>query len=42
VGEVEVDRCDKCSVCYGQWLDGGELEALSGESFISKIRSLFR
>ena len=33
---------DTCSVCYGQWLDGGELEALSSQGFISKIRSLFR
>ncbi len=33
---------DTCSVCYGQWLDGGELEELSDQGFISKIRSLFK
>jgi Zn-finger nucleic acid-binding protein len=33
---------DTCSVCYGQWLDGGELEELSGQGFISKIKSLFK
>ncbi len=33
---------DTCSVCYGQWLDAGELEGLSGQGFISKIKSLFK
>ena len=32
---------DTCSVCYGQWLDGGEIEELSSQGFISKIKSLF-
>ena len=33
---------DICSVCYGQWLDGGELEKISEHGFISKIKSLFK
>ena len=33
---------DTCSVCYGQWLDGGELEKLTGHGLIAKIRSLFK
>jgi Zn-finger nucleic acid-binding protein len=33
---------DTCSVCYGQWLDGGELEELSDHNIISTITSLFR
>lgn len=33
---------DTCSICYGQWLDGGELEGLSDDGFISKIKSLFK
>jgi len=32
---------DTCSVCYGQWLDGGELEELTNTSFINKIKSIF-
>lgn len=32
---------DTCSVCYGQWLDGGEIERLSGQGIMAKIRSLF-
>jgi len=37
--EVHIDTC---SVCYGQWLDGGEFEKLTKNSFLSKIRSLFK
>ena len=37
--EVHIDTC---SVCYGQWLDGGELEELTDQGFISKIHSLFK
>ena len=33
---------DTCSVCYGQWLDGGELEEITNQGFISRIRSLFK
>jgi len=33
---------DTCSVCYGQWLDGGELEGLSDQGFIAKVKSLFK
>jgi Zn-finger nucleic acid-binding protein len=33
---------DTCSVCYGQWLDGGELEELSDHNIISTITSLFK
>lgn len=33
---------DTCSVCYGQWLDGGELEALAGQGIVSKIKGLFK
>ncbi len=31
---------DTCSVCYGQWLDGGELEELTGQGLVSKIKNL--
>jgi len=37
--EVHIDTC---SVCYGQWLDGGELEALTDQGFIAKIKGLFQ
>lgn len=33
---------DTCSVCYGQWLDGGELETLTNSGFINKIKSIFK
>ena len=32
---------DTCPVCYGQWLDGGEIDELTKESFIDKIKSMF-
>ncbi len=32
---------DTCSVCYGQWLDGGELEELDDQGVLDKIKSLF-
>ncbi len=32
---------DTCSVCYGQWLDGGEIEQLNETGLIDKIKSLF-
>ena len=33
---------DSCSVCYGQWLDGGELEEIADQGFIAKIRGLVK
>ncbi|MEJ2201722.1 MAG: zf-TFIIB domain-containing protein [Desulfuromonadaceae bacterium] len=33
---------DTCSVCYGQWLDGGEIEELTSQGFISKIKGLLK
>ncbi len=33
---------DTCAVCYGQWLDGGELEELTNTGFINKIKSIFK
>jgi len=32
---------DTCSVCYGQWLDGGELEKLKNadKSFFEKLKA---
>ena len=32
---------DTCSVCYGQWLDGGEIETLKGEGISGKLKGLF-
>ena len=32
---------DTCSVCYGQWLDGGELGKLTNTGLINKIKNLF-
>ncbi len=37
--EVHIDTC---SVCYGQWLDGGELEELTEQRLIAKIKNLFK
>jgi len=33
---------DTCSVCYGQWLDAGEIEHLKDQGIIDKIKSIFR
>lgn len=32
---------DTCSVCYGQWLDGGEIEKLKEKGIASKIKGVF-
>lgn len=32
---------DGCKVCYGRWLDGGELSRLKGSGFLAKLKSLF-
>lgn len=32
---------DTCLVCYGQWLDGGELEGLKEEGILQKILNIF-
>lgn len=39
----ETVHIDTCSVCYGQWLDGGELEKLKSadKSFFDKLRRIF-
>ncbi len=33
---------DYCESCSGIWLDGGELEAIQKESWVSAIANLFR
>ena len=33
---------DTCSVCYGQWLDGGELEELTEQGLVGRLRRLFK
>jgi Zn-finger nucleic acid-binding protein len=33
---------DSCPVCYGNWLDGGELQRLMEHGASSGIRGLFR
>ena len=33
-------KIDTCSVCYGQWLDGGELKELTDDSILSKLKNL--
>ena len=33
---------DSCSVCYGQWIDGGELEEIADQGFIAKIGGLLK
>ena len=40
--KTEGVHIDTCALCYGQWLDGGELEAFTKEKFIDRLRSLFR
>lgn len=37
--EVHIDTC---SVCYGQWLDGGELEGFTDQGLPAFIKSLFK
>ena len=32
---------DTCSICGGQWLDGGELDVLRREGFTGSLRRLF-
>ncbi len=33
---------DVCSVCYGQWLDGGELERLRSKGLFDSASSFFK
>jgi Zn-finger nucleic acid-binding protein len=33
---------DTCPVCYGQWLDGGELEALKSKGMFGSVSGFFR
>jgi len=33
---------DTCSVCYGQWLDGGEIEHLKDQGILDRIRGIFK
>ncbi len=33
---------DTCTVCYGHWLDGGELEALREKGLLESMIDLFR
>ncbi len=33
---------DTCSVCYGQWLDGGELEKLKKKGMFETLSGLFK
>jgi len=33
---------DTCSVCYGQWLDGGEIAELTDQGMISLMLTLFK
>jgi len=33
---------DTCTICYGQWLDGGELEKLQEKSFFDIICNTFK
>ena len=44
VKDVEHDiHIDTCAVCYGQWLDGGELEVLRGDrSLVDSVLDIFR
>lgn len=37
--EVHVDTC---SICYGQWLDGGELEQLRKKGLFQGVAGFFR
>lgn len=33
---------DSCTVCFGTWLDAGELTRLANPDLITRIKSLFR
>ena len=33
---------DTCPVCYGTWLDGGEIDTLSSKSLLENAQGLFR
>jgi Zn-finger nucleic acid-binding protein len=33
---------DSCKVCYGPWLDGGELEILRSKGLFGRVASFFR
>lgn len=33
---------DTCSVCYGQWLDGGELEKLREKGLFESVSGFFK
>ena len=33
---------DTCTICYGQWLDGGELEALNNKGMLGSIGGFFQ
>ena len=33
---------DTCSVCYGQWLDGGEIEHLKDQGILDRIKKIFK
>jgi Zn-finger nucleic acid-binding protein len=33
---------DTCSVCYGQWLDGGEFEKLQRKGLFENVSAFFR
>lgn len=33
---------DSCQVCFGTWLDAGELSRLSGDSLAQWVQSVFR
>ncbi len=32
---------DSCTVCYGLWLDAGELSRLASGEFVTSLRSMF-
>ena len=38
-GDVHIDTC---SVCYGQWLDGGELERLRSRGLFDSVKGFFK
>lgn len=33
---------DTCKVCYGQWLDGGELEKLKQKGILESVAAFFK
>lgn len=33
---------DTCSVCYGQWPDGGELESLGHKGLFESVSGFFK